>query len=145
MKHTELSLFELRKLLIEDQNFRNTILPAKTKMFPCVRRILCFSSFFLENGLFNRILYSLADFCEHGEFIRSTLRPLENVARLVADEAHGRPTLDIVVLGDQRSPRVATTRTSIGNPSSADLRIRDHTVLDSNGSNVHLANLCKGL
>ena len=72
------------------------------------------------------------------------MRPLEDVARLVADEPNGGPTLEIVVLGDQRSSRVATTRTSIGDSSSADLCVRDHTVLDSNGSNVHMANLGTG-
>ena len=89
-------------------------------------------------------MYSLADFCEHGEFVGPTLRPLQDVARLVADEPDGRPALEIVVLGDQRSPRVATTRTSIGDSSSADLCVRDHTVLESNGSNVHMANLGTG-
>ena len=89
-------------------------------------------------------MYSLANFCEDCELIGSTLRPLEDVARLVADEPNSCPTLEIVVLGDQRSPRVATTRTSIGDSSSADLCVRDHTVLESNGSNVHMANLGTG-
>ena len=100
--------------------------------------IIMFLFFLSQKG----ILYSLADFCEHGEFIGSAFRPLENVSRLVADEADGRPALEIVVLGYQRSPRVATTGTSIGDSSSADLCVCDHTVLDSNGPNVHLANLC---
>ena len=38
-------------------------------------------------------LYSLANFCEDCELIGSTLRPLEDVARLVADEPNGGPTL----------------------------------------------------
>ena len=57
-----------------------------------------------KSCLFVIILHSLADFCEHSELIGSTFRPLKDIARLVADEPDGRPTLQIVVLGDQGSP-----------------------------------------
>ena len=56
------------------------------------------------NGLFLEISHSLADFGEHSELVGSTFRPLKDVSRLVADEPDGRPTLQIVVLGDQGSP-----------------------------------------
>ena len=86
-------------------------------------------------------MYSLANFCEDCELIGSTLRPLEDVARLVADEPNGCPALEIVVLGDQSSAGVAATRPPIRDSAGADLRVGDHTVLDSDRPNVHLADL----
>ena len=69
------------------------------------------------------------------------MRPLEDVARLVADEPNGCPTLEIVVLGDQSSAGVAAARTPIWDSAGADLRVGDHTVLDSDRPDVHLADL----
>ena len=49
--------------------------------------------------------------------------------------------MEIVVLGDQSSTGVAAARTPIWNSAGADLRVGDHTVLDSDRPDVHLADL----
>ena len=85
--------------------------------------------------------YSLADFCEDGELIRATLRPLKDIARLVADKTNSRPALQIVVLGHKSSSGIPTTGTSVRNSSGADLCVCDHAVLDPDWPDVHLADL----
>ena len=49
--------------------------------------------------------------------------------------------MEIVVLGDQSSAGVAATRPPIWDSAVADLRVGDHTVLDSDRPDVHLADL----
>ena len=70
------------------------------------------------------------------------MRPLKDIARLVADKTNSRPALQIVVLGHESSSGVPTTGTSVRNSSGADLRVRDHAVLDPDWPDVHLADLC---